>query len=99
MQIAVPDPDYKYHLFTDACNVGLGATLAHIQPDGGLKPVCYMSRKLTPTEKKLWTHELELLAIVDTIKAWSSGIGGLDIHVVDRPRGLDVARQATQVEQ
>jgi len=77
--LATPDPDKKYHIYTDACGYGIGATLAQVHEEG-LRPVAYRSRKMTPAEaNNLWTHEQELLAIVDAVKCWTPYIGGLDI--------------------
>ena len=77
--LATPDPEKKYHVYTDACVYGIGATLAQVHEDG-LRPVAYRSRKMTPAEaNNLWTHEPELLAIVDAVKCWTPYIGGLDI--------------------
>ena len=60
-----PTYDKKYMIFSDASLNGLGCVLMQ---DG--KVVAYASRQLKPHEKKYPTHDLELVAIVFTLKIW-----------------------------
>ena len=32
--LATPDPDLKYHIYTEACGYGVGASLCQVHPDG-----------------------------------------------------------------
>lgn len=59
-----PDPSQPYRLYTDASDVGIGACLAQLDPDGVERPVCFLSRKLQPTETRYPTVEKELLAVI-----------------------------------
>ena len=57
-------------VMSDASSHGLGAVLMQAGADGRLQPVAYHSRKLTPAERNYPTREQELLAVVDSLKAW-----------------------------
>ncbi|CEP13073.1 hypothetical protein [Parasitella parasitica] len=61
--LVIPGPDTKYHLYTDASDIGIGASLSTMDDDGVEKPVLFLSRKLQPAEVKYATVEKELLAV------------------------------------
>ena len=58
-----PDWDQPFELHTDACKIGLGATLCQ-KIDGKERVISFASRSTTQAEKKYHTWELECLAIV-----------------------------------
>ena len=63
------DPNLKFTVTTDASNFAIGAVIS--QDDGqGHRPIAFESRKLSPAEQKLATHEKELLAIIHALKTW-----------------------------
>ncbi|XP_053473735.1 uncharacterized protein LOC128603132 [Ictalurus furcatus] len=62
-----PDFDLPFTVHTDASETGLGAVLSQIF-DGEEHPVLYISRKLSPAEKKYAAVEQEALAIKWAIK-------------------------------
>ena len=49
--LALFDPQYDTTLSADASSYGLGAVLLQRQPGGQLKPVAYISRSMTATER------------------------------------------------
>ena len=53
------------NLYSDASRIGLGCVLMQ---DG--KVVAYASKQLKPHEQNYPTHDLELAAIVFTLKIW-----------------------------
>ena len=55
----------EYTLYSDASDIGLGCVLMQ---DG--KVVAYASRQLKPHEKNYPTHDLELPAVVFSLKIW-----------------------------
>uniref|UniRef100_A0A8C5R697 Reverse transcriptase/retrotransposon-derived protein RNase H-like domain-containing protein n=1 Tax=Leptobrachium leishanense TaxID=445787 RepID=A0A8C5R697_9ANUR len=74
--LAYADPHKPYELHVDASREGLGGVL--YQEYGGLlRPVAYVSRSLTPSEKNYPTHKLEFLAlkwaVVDKLKDYLYG--------------------------
>ena len=60
--LAFADPRVPYVLHTDASREGLGAVLYQDQGTG-LRPVAFVSRSLSPSEKNYPTHKLEFLAL------------------------------------
>ncbi|XP_067305997.1 uncharacterized protein [Pseudorasbora parva] len=60
--LRAPDFSGPFLLQTDASDTGLGAVLSQIQ-EGEEHPIIYISRKLSPAERKYATVEKEALAI------------------------------------
>ena len=60
-----PTSGKEYTLYSDALGIGLGCVLMQ---DG--KVVAYASRQLKPHEQNYPTHDLELVAVVFTLKIW-----------------------------
>ena len=65
--LRLADQDKSFTLRTDASGVGLGAVLMQ-EHDGILRPVAYASKKLTPTERRYHTIELECMAVVWSVQ-------------------------------
>ena len=60
-----PTPGREYVMYSDASRIGLGCVLMQ---DG--KVVAYASRQLKLHEQNYPTHDLELAAVVFTLKIW-----------------------------
>lgn len=60
--LAFADPQLPYTLHVDASREGLGGVLYQDQ-GSGLRPVAFVSRSLSPSEKNYPTHKLEFLAL------------------------------------
>jgi hypothetical protein len=69
--LAQPDPAKPYIIETDASDFARGAQLLQVGSDGKEHPVAFESRKFTPAERNYPTHERELLAIKDALRAWN----------------------------
>jgi hypothetical protein len=63
--LSLLEEDKAYALYTDASKEGLGAMLMLDR-----KVIAYTLRKLKPHEINYPTHDLELVAIVFTLKKW-----------------------------
>ncbi|OMJ12782.1 Transposon Tf2-11 polyprotein, partial [Smittium culicis] len=48
--LAHPDTSISYIMYSDASNVGIGASLHQRQSDNTIRPIAYASRKLLPAE-------------------------------------------------
>ena len=78
LQIASPDRNHPFQLYTDASDFAIGALLT--QDQGlGQKPVAYLSRKLHGPETRWPTHDKEMLAIVNAFRSFRPY---LDIFIV-----------------
>ena len=62
-------PDKPIFITTDASKDAIGAVMEQEFEDGK-HPVCFASRVLNSAEQNYAAHDLELLGIVDTIRAW-----------------------------
>ena len=60
--LAIFDPSLETTLSADASSYGLGAVLTQRQTDGKWKPIVFISRALTPTERRYVQIEKEALA-------------------------------------
>ncbi|CAA0825696.1 Uncharacterized mitochondrial protein AtMg00860, partial [Striga hermonthica] len=63
--LTISDPSRSFTIFSDASRQGVGCVL--MQDD---QIVAYASRQLKPHEKYYPTHDLELAAVVHTLKIW-----------------------------
>ena len=75
------DPKLVTIVSTDASNIGLGATLMQVQPDGNRRPVMYASRSLTDTEKHYAAIEKEALGTVWACERFDQFIRGMDFTI------------------
>lgn len=75
--LAFADPQLPYVLHVDASREGLGGVLYQDQGEG-LRPVAFISRSLTPSERHYPTHKLEYLAlkwaVVDKLHDYLYGV-------------------------
>ena len=69
-------------LMTDASNVGLGGVLLQGEEWRTARPVGWHSRQFIAAERHYPTHEQELLAILDCIRAWRVELLGVAFTVL-----------------
>ncbi|KAI7967522.1 hypothetical protein MJO29_000799 [Puccinia striiformis f. sp. tritici] len=60
----------KRVLFVDSSKYALAAVLCQTGKDGLLRPVSFLSRKLTPREAMWQVHDQELFAVVTAFQEW-----------------------------
>jgi hypothetical protein len=63
--LRIADPNEDFIVCTDACNEGLGGVLNQNE-----FVICYESRKLKEHEINYATHDLELIAILHSLRKW-----------------------------
>ena len=75
--LKITDPKKDFVVCTDACNEGLGGVLTQ---EGHI--IAYESRKLKPHEKNYATYDLELDAIIHSLKMWHHHLIGKMVLVM-----------------
>jgi Reverse transcriptase (RNA-dependent DNA polymerase)/RNase H-like domain found in reverse transcriptase/Integrase zinc binding domain/Integrase core domain len=70
----IPNPERPFLLRTDASQMAVGAVLEQDQ-GRGLRPVAFLSVKLTETQRVYPTRDKELLAIVVALDRWKYLLG------------------------
>ena len=81
--LTLPTDGEIFVVYTDASHVGLGCILMQCG-----KVVAYASRKLKIHENNYPTHDLELAAIVFTLKIWRCYLYGEQFEVYSDHRSL-----------
>jgi hypothetical protein len=81
--LKIADPDKDFVVCTDACIEGLGGSF--IQDN---HVICYESRKLIEHEKNYATHDLELVAILHSLKIWMNYLMGKRFELRTDHNGL-----------
>ncbi len=61
--LAYPDYSKEFEIYTDTSSKQLGTVVTQ-----GNKPIAFFSRKLTETQQRYSVTEIEILAIVETLK-------------------------------
>ena len=85
--LAIPDPRSEFIVHTDASGYATGAVLMQ-QFDEGLRPIAFLSKKMTPAQRNYPVHEQELLAILNALKAWRHYLGGRPFTVLTDHQSL-----------
>lgn len=76
-------PDRYTELHTDASKYGYGSMLLQQDPeDMKLHPIYYSSRKTTDAEPKYHSYELEVLAIISSLKKFRHYLLGIHLRIV-----------------
>ncbi|GFX19936.1 transposon Tf2-8 polyprotein [Trichonephila clavipes] len=72
----------KLELHTDASKFGYGAILLQQSDDNKLHPVHYFSKKTTSQEEKYSSYELEVLAVIESLKKFRNYLVGNKFKIV-----------------
>jgi ribonuclease HI len=73
----------EFEIYTDASSKQLGAVITQ-----GNKPIAFFSRKLTETQQRYSVTEIELLAIVETLKEFKGMLWGQKLKVFTDHKNL-----------
>lgn len=76
------DADRRHEIHTDASSTGLAGVLMQVGDDNLIHPVFYFSRHCTPAESRYSSHELEVLAIVETVERFRVYLLGRPFRIV-----------------
>jgi hypothetical protein len=72
-----------FEIYTDASSTQLGAVITQDN-----RPIVFFSRKLSKMQQKYSVTEIELLAIVETLKEFKGMLWGQDIKVYTDHKNL-----------
>jgi hypothetical protein len=81
--LAYPEFLKPFDIYTDASSMQLGAVITQDN-----RPIVFFSRKLSETQNKYSVTEIELLAIVATLKEFKGMLWGQDIKVYTSHKNL-----------
>ena len=85
--LKLPEWDQPFFIICDASQTGIGAVVAQ-EHDGFEHPIEYFSKSLTPSQRNYHSYKLEVLALVQALKAFDSYTWGTDLKVVTDCRAL-----------
>ncbi len=74
--MAYPDYSKVFEIYTDTSSKQLGAVITQEN-----RPIAFLSRKLSTTQRKYSVTKIELLAIVETLKEFKGMLWGQYIKV------------------
>jgi len=81
--LAYPDYSEVFEIYTDASSKQLGAVITQKN-----RPIAFFSRKLTAAQRKYSVTEIELLAIVETLKEFKGMLWGQPVKVYTDHKNL-----------
>jgi hypothetical protein len=81
--LAYPDFSKSFEIYTDASTMQLGAVITQDN-----RAIAFFSRKLSETQTKYSVTEIELLAIVETLKEFRGMLWGQQIKVYSDHKNL-----------
>jgi hypothetical protein len=79
--LALFDPNLETVFSADSSSFGLGAVLMQRQTSGDLQPVAYISKAMTPTERRYAQIEKEALAFTWACERLSDYLVGMRFHI------------------
>ncbi len=74
--LAYPDFSKPFEIYTDASSMQLGAVITQDN-----RPIAFFSGKLSETQRKYSVTEIELLAIVETLKEFKGMLWGQSLII------------------
>jgi hypothetical protein len=81
--LVIPDPSKNFKVYCDELKQGWGCVLLQ-----GGQVVAYASRQLRPHEGNYPTHDLELAAVVFSLKVWRHYLYGVTFEVFSDHKSL-----------
>jgi hypothetical protein len=81
--LAQPDVSKPFDIYCDASGTGLGCVLMQ-----NCRVIAYASRALRVHEQNYLTHDLELAAVIHTLKIWRHHLMGAKCHIYTDHKSL-----------
>ena len=76
------NPVAETQLHCDASSLGFGSILLQKQPDDKFHPIFYYSQRTTDVESRYHSYELEMLAIINSIKRFHVYLQGIKFKII-----------------
>lgn len=89
--LAIFEPEAPTEVHTDASKHGVAGILLQKQ-EGKLRPIAYYSRQTTHCEKRYHSYELEVLAVVETLKKFRVYLVGKPFKLVTDCNAMKTAQ-------
>lgn len=102
VKLFFPNPEYPITLTTDASDIGIGAVLHQINPEGIKEPLGFFSKKLSDQQKLYPTYNKELLAIYEAIRYFQPYLEGhadFVIYIDHKPLTYTVKKSPISIKQ
>lgn len=80
--LCIYSPLAETQLHCDASSLGFGGIIMQKQEDGLFHPIFYFSQRCTEAESKLHSFELELLAVVNSLKRFQIYLQGITFIIL-----------------
>jgi len=80
--LAIYNPNAITELHCDASSHGYGSILFQKQPDNHFHPIFYYSHRTAESESRYHSYELEMLAIINSIKRFRVYLQGIKFKIV-----------------
>jgi len=77
--LAAPDLDKEFRVEADASNYATGGVLSMKCSDKMWKPVAFISKSLSDTERNYEIHDKEMLVVIRCLEAWRHFLEGTTI--------------------
>jgi hypothetical protein len=81
--LAFPDFKRPFILYVDACKEGFGVAVHQADENGKENPILFLSKTLSPAEKRYWPTELETAALIWALQKLPqyTDHGNLVVHI------------------
>lgn len=93
VDVPTEEPGWRYHLTSDACNVGCGAVLEQRTEDGQVKTIGFFSKLFSAAERRYATVEQELLGVLLALKKFRHYLVGRRVVIWTDQKPLVNIRQ------
>lgn len=95
--LCIYNPLAETELHCDASSHGFGSILVQRQQDDKFHPIFYFSKRTTPVESKYHSYELEMLAIVYSLKRFRIYLQGIEFKIVTDCNSIKLALQKKEI--
>jgi len=95
--LAIYDPKASTELYGDASSHGYGAILLQKQADDKCHSIFYYSHRTTETESRYHSYEVEMLAIINSIKRFHIYLLGIHFKIVTNCNSVTLTLQRKDV--